>query len=119
MSQELAQKSLLGGRHRPAPHGHSTLASVSNFPTRSAPSPHCSMTCSLRGVYARSVSSSTSNIVAAILTIIGYSVNDTIVVFDRIRENVKAARGRSYREIANEAINLSLGRTILTTSVTM
>ncbi len=59
------------------------------------------------------------NIVAAVLTIIGYSINDTIVVFDRIRENVKLARGKSYREIANESINLSLGRTILTTSVTM
>ena len=59
------------------------------------------------------------NIVAAILTIIGYSINDTIVVFDRIRENVKSARGKSYREIANESINQCLGRTILTTGVTM
>jgi preprotein translocase SecF subunit len=59
------------------------------------------------------------SIVAAVLTIIGYSVNDTIVIFDRIRENVKLARGKSYREIANEAINLSLGRTILTSGVTM
>ena len=59
------------------------------------------------------------NIVAAVLTIIGYSINDTIVVFDRIRENVKLARGKSYYDIANESINLSLGRTILTTSVTM
>jgi SecD/SecF fusion protein len=59
------------------------------------------------------------NIVAAILTIIGYSINDTIVIFDRIRENVKVSRGRSYREIANEAINLSLGRTILTSGVTL
>ena len=59
------------------------------------------------------------SIVAAVLTIIGYSVNDTIVIFDRIRENVKLARGKSYREIANEAINLSLSRTILTSGVTM
>ena len=71
------------------------------------------------GVYCALGEHLTLNIVAAILTIIGYSVNDTIVVFDRIRENVKLARGKSYREIANESINLSLGRTILTTAVTM
>ena len=71
------------------------------------------------GVYCALGNQLDLNIVAAVLTIIGYSINDTIVVFDRIRENVKVARGKSYREIANEAINLSLGRTILTTAVTM
>jgi len=71
------------------------------------------------GVYCALGNQLSLNIVAAVLTIIGYSINDTIVIFDRIRENVKSARGKSYREIANEAINQTLARTILTTGVTM
>ncbi len=61
-------------------------------------------------------------IVAALLTIVGYSVNDTIVTFDRIREEVKLAQGRSklsFREIANMAINQTLSRTILTSLTTL
>ena len=54
------------------------------------------------------------NIVAALLTITGFSVNDTIVVFDRIREVKAAHPTRSYEEIVNEAINATLSRTILT-----
>ena len=55
-------------------------------------------------------------IVAALLTIIGFSVNDTIVVFDRIRENIKLMKGTkaSYVEISNISINQTLSRTILT-----
>jgi preprotein translocase SecF subunit len=54
------------------------------------------------------------NIVAALLTITGFSVNDTIVVFDRIREVKAAHPTRTYEEIVNEAINATLSRTILT-----
>ena len=54
------------------------------------------------------------NIVAALLTIVGYSVSDTIVVFDRIREVKAAHPTRSYEEIVNEAVNATLSRTILT-----
>jgi len=54
------------------------------------------------------------NVVAALLTIIGYSVNDTIVVFDRIREVKGAHPTRPYEEIVNEAVNATLSRTILT-----
>ncbi|HEY3319684.1 MAG TPA: protein translocase subunit SecD [Planctomycetota bacterium] len=54
------------------------------------------------------------NIVAALLTIIGFSVNDTIVVFDRIREVKAAHPTRDYEEIVNEAVNATLSRTILT-----
>lgn len=54
------------------------------------------------------------NIVAALLTITGFSVNDTIVVFDRIREVKAAHPTRSYEDIVNEAINATLSRTILT-----
>lgn len=57
-------------------------------------------------------------IVAALLTVIGFSVNDTIVIFDRIRENLKKSGKTSFREIANEGINQTLSRTILT-SVTV
>ena len=51
---------------------------------------------------------------AALLTIIGYSMNDTIVVFDRIRENVAKHRDRPFHKLVNESINETLSRTILT-----
>ena len=57
--------------------------------------------------------------VAALLTLIGYSLNDSIIVSDRIRENLKEMRGRSYREIVNMAINQTLSRTIMTSVSTM
>lgn len=57
-------------------------------------------------------------IVAAILTIIGYSLNDTIVVFDRIRENMKLRRKESYRDVINRSINETLSRTVLTSATT-
>jgi len=58
-------------------------------------------------------------VVAALLTIVGYSLNDTIVVFDRIRENLKLMRGTSYPEIINASINQVLSRTILTSMTTL
>jgi len=57
--------------------------------------------------------------IAAVLTIIGYSVNDTIVIFDRIREDMKLYRGRSFKDIANLSVNQTLGRTILTSMTSM
>ena len=57
--------------------------------------------------------------VGAILTIAGYSINDTIVVFDRIRESLKSGRRGSITELMNEAINLTLSRTILTGGATL
>ena len=53
-------------------------------------------------------------IMAAILTIIGYSLNDTIVVYDRIRENFAKHKGRPLGELINKSINDTLNRTILT-----
>jgi len=53
-------------------------------------------------------------IVAALLTIVGYSINDTIVVYDRIRENLKGMKRESYSDIVNRSINETLSRTILT-----
>lgn len=58
--------------------------------------------------------------VAAFLTIVGYSLNDTIVVFDRIREDLaKPRHGKQYMEILNQAINETLPRTVLTASGTL
>ena len=57
--------------------------------------------------------------VAAILTILGYSLNDTIVVFDRIRENLKKRRKDSYEDIINSSINETLPRTVLTSGTTL
>jgi preprotein translocase subunit SecF len=57
-------------------------------------------------------------VIAAILTLIGYSNNDTIVVFDRIRENIKLMRREKLSEVVNRSINQTLSRTILTAGLT-
>jgi preprotein translocase subunit SecF len=57
-------------------------------------------------------------VIAAILTLIGYSNNDTIVVFDRIRENIKLLRRDKLSDIVNKSINQTLSRTILTAGLT-
>ena len=57
-------------------------------------------------------------VIAAILTLIGYSNNDTIVVFDRIRENLKLMRREKLADIVNRSINQTLSRTILTAGLT-
>ena len=58
-------------------------------------------------------------IIAAFLTIVGYSLNDTIVVFDRIREDLQLVKNKSYSFIANLAINKTLSRTLLTSITTL
>ena len=58
------------------------------------------------------------NVVAAILTITGYSVNDTIVIFDRVRENLRSMRRDSFDQVVNTSINHTLGRTIITSGTT-
>ncbi|MDO8525753.1 MAG: protein translocase subunit SecD [Candidatus Omnitrophota bacterium] len=58
-------------------------------------------------------------IVAALLTIAGYSINDTVVIYDRIRENLRLVKKGSFEEIVNLSVNQMLGRTVLTTGVTM
>jgi preprotein translocase subunit SecF len=57
--------------------------------------------------------------VAAFLTIIGFSINDTIVIFDRVRENMKLLKGKSFDEILNISINQTLSRTIITTGTAL
>ncbi|HNV85958.1 MAG TPA: protein translocase subunit SecD [Candidatus Omnitrophota bacterium] len=54
------------------------------------------------------------SVISAILTIIGYSLNDTIVIYDRVRENVKLMRKLSFRDVVNLSVNQTLSRSILT-----
>ena len=61
----------------------------------------------------------TAPMVAAILMVIGYSINDSIVVFDRIREELTLNPGMNLKKIVNNAINRTLARTILTSLTTM
>ncbi len=58
------------------------------------------------------------NVVAALLTLVGYSMNDTIVVFDRIRETLKLARRDLSEKIVNDSVNQTLSRTVLTSGLT-
>lgn len=58
-------------------------------------------------------------VIAAFLTIVGYSLNDTIVIFDRIRENVKGLKNATLSSVINESINQSLSRTIITSLTTL
>ena len=60
----------------------------------------------------------TLTVIAAILTLIGYSMNDTIVVFDRIRENLRLSRRESLKDVVNRSINQTLSRTVLTSGLT-
>ncbi len=57
--------------------------------------------------------------VGAIMTLIGYSLNDTIIIFDRIREELKLLRRLSAREVVNHALNATLGRTVMTSGTTL
>ena len=58
-------------------------------------------------------------VVAAILTVLGYSLNDTIVIFDRVRENLRLHKGRKFAELLNLSINETLPRTVLTGGTTL
>jgi preprotein translocase subunit SecF len=58
------------------------------------------------------------NVVAALLTITGYSVNDTIVIFDRVRENLRSMRRDTLADVVNKSVNQTLGRTIITAGTT-
>ena len=59
------------------------------------------------------------NVTAALLTIIGYSVNDTIVVFDRVRENAKTMQGEALSTVVDASVNQTLSRTVITAGVTL
>jgi preprotein translocase subunit SecF len=57
--------------------------------------------------------------VAAVLTIAGYSINDTVVVFDRVRENLRKYKKMPFPELLNNSINQTLSRTVITSVTTM
>ena len=59
------------------------------------------------------------SIIAAILTIVGYSLNDTVVVYDRIRENIRKFRKMSFEDLLNRSLNDTLSRTIMTSLTTL
>jgi preprotein translocase subunit SecF len=61
----------------------------------------------------------TLNVIAGLLTITGYSVNDTIVIFDRVRENTRAMRRDNLAHIVNVAVNQTLSRTVITAGTTL
>ncbi|MEK6396540.1 MAG: protein translocase subunit SecF, partial [Terriglobus sp.] len=70
------------------------------------------------GAFSLSNQEITLTVIAAILTLVGYSMNDTIVVFDRIRENLQLMRRATLSEVVNKSINQTLSRTILTSGLT-
>ncbi len=70
------------------------------------------------GIFALAWREFNLDIVAALLTIVGYSLNDTIVVYDRIRENVGRLRDRSLEKVVNISVNETLSRTVLTSFTT-
>ena len=59
------------------------------------------------------------NAIAAIMTIIGYSLNDTIIIFDRIREDLKSLKKCSFTDVVTHALNITLSRTIMTSGTTL
>ena len=61
----------------------------------------------------------TLSTIAAVLTVVGYSMNDTVVVYDRIRENLGKHRGKTFAQIINLSVSETLSRTILTSGATM
>src|SRR6185312_7118668 len=61
----------------------------------------------------------TLSTISAVLTVVGYSMNDTVVVYDRVRENLGRYRGKSFATIINMSVSETLSRTILTSGATM
>ncbi len=71
------------------------------------------------GVFAVAQIEFNLSIIAAILTIVGYSLNDTVVVFDRVRENLRRYKSTSLKEVLNRSINETLSRTVMTSVTTL
>ncbi len=73
----------------------------------------------LCGIYSICRIAIDTNFIAAVLTVLGYSINATIVIFDRIRENTRHAKKQTYGDIANTSINQTISRSINTTITTL
>jgi preprotein translocase subunit SecF len=70
------------------------------------------------GLFAITQKEISLTVIAALLTLVGYSINDTIVIFDRVRENLRTARKESLSKVLNLSINQTLSRTIMTSGMT-
>jgi len=70
------------------------------------------------GLFALTQKEISLNVVAALLTLVGYSVNDTIVIFDRVRENLRLMRKETLTQVINISLNQTMSRTILTSGMT-
>ena len=70
------------------------------------------------GLFALTQKEISLNVIAALLTLVGYSVNDTIVIFDRVRENLRLLRKETLTQVINISINQTMSRTILTSGMT-
>jgi len=73
----------------------------------------------IMGIFALTGKEITIQIIAALLTIVGYSINDTIVIFDRIREDLKLRRKEPIEQVFNHSINETLSRTVITSGTTL
>lgn len=73
----------------------------------------------IMGIFAITGKEITIQIIAALLTIVGYSINDTIVIFDRIREDLKLRRKEPLEQVFNHSINETLSRTVITSGTTL
>ena len=115
--------------HRERHPGHGPRAGRASWPmsgsatngsSASTASSPCSMTASRRSDCFRcSAGSSTSTTVAAVLTIAGFSVNDTVVIYDRIREELRRYKKMPLGELLNMSINRTLSRTIMTSGLAL
>ncbi len=76
----------------------------------------CLITLTALAVTAREINLPT---IAALLTLVGYSVNDTVVVFDRVRENLRLHRGEDLQKLMDTSINQTLSRTFITSGTTL
>ena len=71
------------------------------------------------GIFAFTQMEFNLTIIAALLTIVGYSLNDTVVVFDRVRENLRRYKSMELKEVLNKSINETLSRTVMTSGTTL
>ena len=116
LRQKAIQLTVLGLLFQLDLHRRSASRARSGVPPRRSP---CCTTCSSRSRFLAFFRYEiTLNVIAALLTLVGYSVNDTIVIFDRARENLRHRRKDSLRKILNDSLNQTLTRTLISNGTT-
>ena len=73
----------------------------------------------LKTLKVSSFTATLKEVIGALMTIIGYSLNDTIIIFDRIREDIRVHRKLTFREVIRHALNVTLSRTLMTSGTTV